>query len=166
MFLPNRKQISGERHITASNRDNGHFFNCETNGDFTAELRVRAQYDELYDQAGIMVRIDDAHWVKAGIEMSDGKALLSSVLTVGQSDWATGVYGHDPADFRMRATVAGGVLRLQVSADGLRWRLTRLSPFPRAASYAVGPMIALPSGPPESAVFRFSRWAALEQGIT
>jgi Protein of unknown function (DUF1349) len=27
------------------NRDNGHFFNCETNGDFTAELRVQAQYD-------------------------------------------------------------------------------------------------------------------------
>jgi uncharacterized protein len=75
-------------------RNNGHFFNCETNGDFTAELRVQAQYDELYDQAGIMVRIDDAHWVKAGIEMSDGKALLSSVLTVGQSDWATGVYGR------------------------------------------------------------------------
>ena len=39
------------------NRDNGHFFNCETNGDFTAELRVQAQYDELYDQAGIMERI-------------------------------------------------------------------------------------------------------------
>jgi uncharacterized protein len=125
-------------------RDNGHFFNCETNGDFTAELRVRAQYDELYDQAGIMVRIDDAHWVKAGIEMSDGKAVLSSVLTVGQSDWATGVCGHDPADFRIRATVAGGVLRLQVSADGLSWRLARLSPFPRAASYAVGPMCCTP----------------------
>jgi uncharacterized protein len=73
--------------------------------------------------------------------MSDGKALLSSVLTVGQSAWATGVYGHDPADFRMRATVAGGVLRLQVSADRLRWwRLARLSPFPRAA----GPLCCTP----------------------
>jgi regulation of enolase protein 1 (concanavalin A-like superfamily) len=39
-------------------RDNGHFFNCEKIGDFTAELRVQAQYDELYDQAGIMVRLD------------------------------------------------------------------------------------------------------------
>jgi uncharacterized protein len=125
-------------------RDSGHFFNCGTNGDFTAELRVQAQYDELYDQAGIMVRIDDAHWVKAGIEMSDGKALLSSVLTAGHSDWATAVYGDDPADFWMRATVAGGVLRLQVSADGRTWRLARLSPFPRAASYAVGPMCCTP----------------------
>ena len=91
-----------------------------------------------------MVRVDEAHWVKAGIEMSDGKALLSSVLTVGQSDWATAIYGDDPADFRMRATVGHGVLRLQVSADGRTWHLTRLSPFPEAASYKVGPMCCTP----------------------
>ena len=99
------------------------FFQCATAGDFTAELRVRGRYQELYDQAGIMVRIDEARWVKAGIEISDGKALLSSVLTIGQSDWATGIYGDDPTDFRMRATVRCGVLRLQVSADGRTWHL-------------------------------------------
>ena len=105
---------------------------------------MQARYEELYDQAGIMVRVDEAHWVKAGIEMSDGNALLSSVLTVGQSDWATAIYGDDPADFRMRATVGRGVLRLQVSADGRTWHLTRLSPFPEAASYKVGPMCCTP----------------------
>ena len=125
-------------------RDTGHFFNFSTAGDFTAEVKVQARYEELYDQAGIMVRVDEAHWVKAGIEMSDGKALLSSVLTVGQSDWATAIYGDDPADFRMRATVGRGVLRLQVSADGRTWHLTRLSPFPEAASYKVGPMCCTP----------------------
>jgi regulation of enolase protein 1 (concanavalin A-like superfamily) len=125
-------------------RDTGHFSNCATAGDFTVELRVRGRYQELYDQAGIMVRIDKARWVKAGIELSDGKALLSSVLTIGQSDWATGVYGGDPTDFRMRATVRCGVLRLQVSADGRTWHLTRLSPFPKAASYRVGPMCCTP----------------------
>jgi regulation of enolase protein 1 (concanavalin A-like superfamily) len=125
-------------------RDNGHFFHCKTTGDFTAELRVQARYDELYDQAGIMVRLDEAHWIKAGIEMSDGKALVSSVLTDRQSDWATGIYWNDPADFRMRATVTAGVLRLQVSGDGRTWNLVRLSPFPRASSYAVGPMSCTP----------------------
>jgi len=125
-------------------RDSGHFFHCETAGDFAAELRVRARYDELYDQAGIMVRLDQAHWVKAGIEMSDGRALLSSVLTAGQSDWATGAWPHDPADFRLRATVAAGVLRLQASSDGRTWPLVRLAPFPRASSYAVGPVCCTP----------------------
>jgi uncharacterized protein len=66
------------------------------------------------------------------------------VLTVGRSDWATGVYVGDPADFWMRATVSDGVIRVQVSADGERWPLVRLAPFPKAASYAVGPMCCTP----------------------
>jgi regulation of enolase protein 1 (concanavalin A-like superfamily) len=125
-------------------RDNGHFFGCDTAGDFTAQVRVRARYDKLYDQAGIMVRLDERNWIKAGIEKSDGQALLSSVLTVDQSDWATGIYDGNPADFWMRATVRNGVIRLQVSSDGQRWPLARLAPFPKAASYLVGPMCCTP----------------------
>ena len=125
-------------------RDSGHFFGWVTQGDFTAELRVRARYEALYDQAGIMVRIDEAHWMKAGVEMSDGMVLLSSVLTAGKSDWAMGIYPDDPTDFRIRATVAEGVLRLQISADGITWHLARLSPFPSAEAYSVGPMCCTP----------------------
>ncbi len=125
-------------------RDSGHLFGVVTEGDFTAELRVQAAYRELYDQAGIMVRIDEANWIKAGIELSDGHAMLSSVLTVGRSDWATAAYGHDGADFRLRVTVREGTLRLQVSADGLVWPLSRLCPFPRSGRYLVGPMCCTP----------------------
>jgi regulation of enolase protein 1 (concanavalin A-like superfamily) len=125
-------------------RDSGHFFGCETAGDFTAQLRVRARYEALYDQAGIMVRLDQNSWVKAGLESSDGQVLLSSVLTAGQSDWATGTYEGDPAEFWLRVTVRGGVIRLQVSADGQRWPLMRLAPFPKAPSYRVGPMCCTP----------------------
>jgi uncharacterized protein len=125
-------------------RDNGHFFGCDVAGGFTAQLRVRARYDALYDQAGIMVRLDARNWIKAGIEQSDGRALLSSVLTVGRSDWATGTYGDDPTDFWVRATVSGDVVRVQVSPDGQRWPLARLAPFPRAASYLVGPVCCTP----------------------
>jgi len=125
-------------------RDTGHFFGREVRGDFTAQLRVRGRYDALYDQAGIMVRLDGAHWIKAGIEMSDGQALLGSVLTLGASDWATGPYAGNPDDFWIRVTVQEGALRLQASADGQRWPLSRLAPFPVAASYAVGPMCCTP----------------------
>jgi regulation of enolase protein 1 (concanavalin A-like superfamily) len=125
-------------------RDSGHFLGTATGSAFTAEVRVRAQYDTLYDQAGIMVRLDERRWVKAGIELSDGRAMLSSVLTDGRSDWATGPYEGDARDFRMRATVANGVLRLQVSADGKVWPLARLAPFPVAELYRVGPMCCTP----------------------
>jgi regulation of enolase protein 1 (concanavalin A-like superfamily) len=119
-------------------RDNGHIFGCDTGGDFTMQVRVRANYVALYDQAGLMVRLHERNWLKAGIEKSDGQCQLSSVLTVSRSDWATGAYGGDPADFWMRATV---------SADGKRWPLVRLAPFPKAASYLVGRCAARPNAP-------------------
>jgi len=125
-------------------RDSGHFFGFRTTGDFTAELRVRARFETLYDQAGLMVRLDAERWVKAGVELVDGRPLLSSVLTVGRSDWATGASPGDAADFRVRATVAGGVLRLYAATDGHAWSLLRLAPFPAADSYAVGPMCCTP----------------------
>jgi regulation of enolase protein 1 (concanavalin A-like superfamily) len=125
-------------------RDSGHFLAFETDADFTAQVRVQASYEMLYDQAGLMVRVDEDRWVKAGIELADGRAMLSSVLTNGRSDWATAPYAHDARDFWMRATVAKGVLRLQVSSDGSTWPLVRLAPFPKAASYRVGPMCCTP----------------------
>lgn len=125
-------------------RDSGHFLGFPTPAAFTAQVRIRGDYRKLYDQAGIMIRLDERRWIKAGIELSDGRAMLSSVLTDGRSDWATNPYAHDPRDFWMRATVANGVLRLQVSADGMTWPLVRLAPFPVASSYRIGPMACTP----------------------
>ncbi|OAF15153.1 regulation of enolase 1 [Bradyrhizobium centrolobii] len=125
-------------------RDSGHFLGFPTAEAFTAELRVQGDFQALYDQAGIMVRIDEQRWVKAGIEFSDGRAMLASVLTDGRSDWATAPYEHDAREFWVRATVANGVLRLQASADGKLWPLMRLSPFAKASSYLVGPMACTP----------------------
>jgi regulation of enolase protein 1 (concanavalin A-like superfamily) len=125
-------------------RDTGHFFALETTSDFTAEMRIEAEYRELYDQAGMMVRLSSEEWLKAGIELSDGKPMASSVLTLGKSDWATAAYHGDATDFRMRVTVKAGVLRLQLSSDGKAWPVMRLCPFPIAASYRVGPMCCTP----------------------
>lgn len=47
-------------------------FAYATGGDFTAELRNRGECRARCDQAGTMVRIDERHWVKAGIEFTDG----------------------------------------------------------------------------------------------
>lgn len=125
-------------------RHSGHFFGFRTSGDFTASLRVRANFESLYDQAGLMVLIDENNWVKAGIEISDDDAMLSSVLTIGKSDWATSRYDGDAKDFWIRATVSNRTLRLQASQDGKRWPLLRLSPLPHALNYLVGPMCCTP----------------------
>lgn len=136
--------------------DNGHFLGIATGDGFTAQIRVQAKFEYLYDQAGIMVRIDERHWIKAGLEFSDGFALLGSVLTDEQSDWATGRYTGDPESFWMRVSVADGVLRLQASQDGVYWPLVRLCPFPWRESYQVGPMCCTPER--EGLEVRFSDW--------
>ncbi|UYC12419.1 DUF1349 domain-containing protein [Xanthomonas sp. CFBP 8445] len=138
-------------------RDSGHFLGIAAPARFTCQLRIRGKFEQLYDQAGLMVRIDERRWVKAGIELSDGRPMLSSVLTDGRSDWATGPYEADASDFWMRATVDTGVLRLQVSRDGKYWPLVRLCPFPVASSYLVGPMTCTPER--EGLKVRFSDWS-------
>jgi uncharacterized protein len=119
-------------------RDTGHFFGCETAGDFTAEMRIQAQYKELYDQAGLMVRFSDDAWIKAGIELSDGKPMASSVLTLGKSDWATSEYHGDATDFRMRVTVKAGSCGFSYRATGSFGRScgSARSRSPRAIAWA------------------------------
>jgi uncharacterized protein len=125
-------------------RHSGHLFAESVSGGFTASVRVNARYQSLYDQAGLMVLADEENWVKAGIELSDGEPMLSSVVTIGHSDWATGPFQGDASDFWIRVTVDRGVLRVQVSADGVRWPLVRLCPFPLRDQYVVGPMCCTP----------------------
>ncbi|OJF97240.1 DUF1349 domain-containing protein [Pararhizobium antarcticum] len=137
-------------------RDNGHFYAFQTDGDFTAQVRVQSHFKHLYDQAGLMVRIDERRWVKTGIEFSDGYGLLGSVLTDEASDWATGRYDGNPSDFWIRVTVQSGVLRIQVSNDGKTWPLVRLCPFPKMDRYLVGPMCCTPER--EGLEVRFSEW--------
>ena len=131
-------------------RDNGHLYGAKTTqSSFTAQLHVSAKYKSLYDQAGVMIRVNETHWVKAGVEYSDDQYQLSSVLTIGKSDWATGTFAGDINNgFWLRASISDGVLRLQVSYDGKQWPLMRLAPFdfPAGTTYSVGPYCCTPQG--------------------
>ncbi|WP_241494390.1 DUF1349 domain-containing protein [Pseudomonas asplenii] len=138
-------------------RDSGHFLAFETDGGFTAQIRINADFRELYDQAGMMVRFNEETWAKAGMEFSDGHPMISSVLTQGKSDWSPAAFTGDPADFWLRMTVSEGVLRVQYSTDGVSWPLLRLAPFPEAKSYQVGPMCCTPQR--EGLKVKFSEWS-------
>lgn len=134
-------------------RDSGHLFGMKVAGDFTAQVHVQGDYQHLYDQAGVMVRIDDQTWIKTGIEVSDGELMLGSVLTDGHSDWATGCWNDKGTGLWLRVTVSNAVIRIQSSTDGVRWPLLRLAPFPQAEHYWVGPMCCSPQGNALNVVF-------------
>ena len=147
-------------------RDSGHFFGEEIAGDFTAQLHVAAQYSALYDQAGMMVRIDEQNWIKCGVEFSDGQLLLSTVLTLDKSDWAVGIAPAMADGFWLRVTLEQGVIRVQYSTDGKLWPLLRLAPFPVAPRYRVGPMCCTPERGGLEVVFsQFSTGPALQKAL-
>ena len=146
-------------------RDSGHFLGVEAPGDFTAELRVRGAFEALYDQAGLMVRLDPERWLKAGIEWTDGAANIGSVLTLGQSDWATSPYSGNPQDFRLRLTVSAR--RLAAAGVG-GWR-----PLAAAAALSVSgggklsrrtDVLYPRTRRAEAALFRLLGWPSARQG--
>lgn len=42
-------------------RDSGHFYFDTFSTDFVLEVSIRGNYTDLYDQAGIMLRLDENH---------------------------------------------------------------------------------------------------------
>ncbi|KND61747.1 hypothetical protein BVER_06174c [Candidatus Burkholderia verschuerenii] len=127
-------------------RDTGHVFAASVQGDFTAEVTVDGKFSALYDQAGLMVRESAERWVKAGAEYNDGALTFSTVLTNESSDWSLGSTARTNR-FRLRITVAQGVLKVQSSADDTAWTLMRLPPFSASdagTGWLVGPMCCTP----------------------
>ena len=124
-------------------RDNGHFYYQDRTGDFTVQVKVTARYETLYDQAGIMIRMDAANWIKTGVEYTDGLPHFSAVVTRDFSDWSV-----LPADSLgpvwLRLTRLGSSVRIQYSIDGLSFLLLRLAYFPETASTQVGLMCCSP----------------------
>jgi regulation of enolase protein 1 (concanavalin A-like superfamily) len=127
-------------------RDNGHFYYARQSGDFTCEVRLSGKYAAQFDQAGLMVRADEANWLKCGIELVDGVQNVSAVLTREFSDWSIVPAPQRLASIWLRATVHGSTIEVHYSLDGSRYTLLRLGYLPRAETISAGIMCASPQG--------------------
>jgi len=129
--------------------DNGHFLSQSRTGDFTAETRFTGDYETLYDQAGLMLRHDADHWLKCGIEFTDGAAHLSVVTTVaGRSDWSAFTLPFASADgLGLRLNRLGDALFVQYNPESdTLWRMARLAYFPpELDTVSVGVMACSPT---------------------
>ena len=126
-------------------RDNGHFLYRPVEGDFSAEVTVKGDYKVIYDQAGLMLRLSETHWIKAGIEYTDGLAYFSVVVTNDTSDWSLVSIPRDSNGVRIRLTRHAEAVRIQYldSTDG-HWKPVRLAYFPISRSVDVGMMCCSP----------------------
>jgi regulation of enolase protein 1 (concanavalin A-like superfamily) len=129
-------------------RDNGHFAYEELEREIT--VRFRGDFASQYDQAGLMLRVDAETWIKAGIELADGREWLSVVVTRGLSDWSQQPAPAADVDGRrsIRAVREGDAVQLLCGDQPVR-----LAPLPPEATVLAGPMCAAPEGPGFTAHF-------------
>jgi regulation of enolase protein 1 (concanavalin A-like superfamily) len=113
-------------------RDSGHARLTAVSGDFTAAVVIRANYLALYDQAGLMLRVDEEHWIKAGIEFTDGLMHFSVVVTSGVSDWSVIPLHQASSDtaVHVRLTRHDNAVHVQFHLGDGHWQMARLCPFP------------------------------------
>lgn len=135
-------------------RDTGHALGRTVSGDFAATASFSGEYTHLYDQAGLLLRIDEATWLKTGIEYVDGEQLLSVVVTREVSDWSVVSLPASPASVTIAVERTGDTATVKYGLDGApATRMARLAYFPPNAPVFTGVMAASPQGPGFSARF-------------
>ena len=137
--------------------DNGHFYYRRISGDFTTTVKATGQYHDLYDQAGLMVRIDAENWMKCGVEFVDGRQNMSIVYTREYSSWATGHLPAGTSSLWLKVVRKGPALDIFHSLDGSRFEETGVGYLGTAESVMVGPMCAAPEG--KGFEVRFDDWS-------
>jgi uncharacterized protein len=134
-------------------RDNGHFFHRTMRGNFVAEVRVIGRYAALYDQAGLMLRVDERTWLKCGLEYVEGVQNLSAVVTRDFSDWSVLPLSDPPASFRIKVERRGVTVEVQYALGDSDYQMLRLAYLSDVPEMQVGPMCASPEGPGFEVVF-------------
>ncbi|MFE7276225.1 DUF1349 domain-containing protein [Streptomyces sp. NPDC057623] len=126
-------------------RDDGHALLHDFPQDGAIEVTFLVDFDTLYDQAGLMIRVDAGTWIKAGVEMSDGLPQLGAVVTRGVSDWSVAPVPewHGRA-VTVRAGRRGDAVTIRARCEDGPWRLVRLAPLPPDAVATAGPFCCSP----------------------
>ncbi|WP_151769997.1 DUF1349 domain-containing protein [Streptomyces abyssomicinicus] len=126
-------------------RDDGHALLTGFPAGSAVEVTFVAAFDALYDQAGLMIRVDAHTWIKAGVEMSDGVPHLGAVVTHGRSDWSLSpVPDWHGRLVTVRASRAGDAVTVRARTPEHPWRMVRLAPLEPGATATAGPFCCSP----------------------
>jgi uncharacterized protein len=109
------------------------------------EVSFLADFAEQFDQAGVLVRADATHWVKAGVELADGALQVGAVVTREVSDWSAAPFPDwHGREVTVRASRHGDALTVRARAGG-DWQLVRLAPLDPALAWRAGPFCCSPT---------------------
>lgn len=108
--------------------DNGHCLLRKVSGDFCLTTRVEFRSNTLYDQCGLIIRLDENNWIKTSTEyINEESSKLGSVVTnLGYSDWATQDIASNVTQLWYRINRRGQDFLIEASRDGAEWRQLRI----------------------------------------
>jgi regulation of enolase protein 1 (concanavalin A-like superfamily) len=125
--------------------DDGHGLLVDLPDGSAIEVSFLADFSEQFDQAGVLVRADAEHWVKAGVEYADGSPQVGAVVTRTVSDWSTAPFPEwHGREVTVRVSRRGDALTVRARAGG-EWQLVRLAPIDPALPWRAGPFCCSPS---------------------
>lgn len=118
-------------------------------------------FDQLYDQAGLMLWVAADQWIKAGVEVNDGVLSVGAVVTHGHSDWSLApVPEWNGSVVTIRASRSKDAVILRATASGHPWRTIRVARFAPAGLAQAGPFVCAPER--AGLNVRFTGWALTE----
>jgi regulation of enolase protein 1 (concanavalin A-like superfamily) len=123
-------------------RDNGHFYAQNQEGDFMAEVKISAEYVMQYNHAGLMVRVDEQHWLKCGVEYVGEEQKASAVVTRVYSDWSVAPLPLKTAALWLRVVREGTTFTVFYALDGIHYQMLREAYLPATTTVEIGPMCA------------------------
>ena len=130
-------------------RDDGHCLLIQQGGDFSLTTHVEFHPRVMYDQCGLIVRIDSQNWIKVSTEYeNEHVSRLGSVVTnLGYSDWATQDVTSNPSSMWYRINKRGQDFLLENSSDGKTWLQMRITHLHKQAEhYEIGVYACSPIG--------------------
>ena len=127
-------------------RDSGHFYYQAVTGDFDVTARFSGDYAALYDQAGLMVRLDETIWLKCGIELFNGVQQASAVVTRETSDWSVVPLPSAPPAITFRVKRRGSTIEVHYTLPGGAETLLRQATLTDAPTMHAGVMSCAPIG--------------------
>ena len=135
-------------------RNNGHFYYQEVEGDFICGVTLEGSYHDLYDHAGLMLRLDDTTWLKCGVEFADGIQQASVVVTRDYSDWSVVTMIDNPKSIRLRLERDGGTVTTFYALENEDYTMLRQSYLTEVHTLQMGMMCAAPKGEGFPATFK------------
>lgn len=133
--------------------DDGPFYYTTRGGEFEVEVKISGDYKTRYDQMGLMLRIDEKHWIKTGIEYVDGVYNFSTVSTNEYSSWSVIALQDKPDYIWIKAIRRIDAVEIFYSLDGKNYIMSNLAYFPEQKPAMIGMMAASPDGDGFEAVF-------------